>query len=94
MTAGLAGQSAEALQDVGDEWVRLNVSGTRERVVGVAFSLIWLTRRDRHPGVHGQRHRQVHPYRCRHGVAGAAASGGEIPARHGVAARVKGRAIS
>jgi hypothetical protein len=35
VTTGLARQSAEALEDVGDEQVRLDFAGTCERVVGV-----------------------------------------------------------
>ena len=38
VTAGVAGQTGEAFEDVGDEQVSLNVGGTRERVVGVAFA--------------------------------------------------------
>ena len=33
-------------QRVGDEQVRLNFGGTRERVVGVALGLLWLPLRD------------------------------------------------
>ena len=55
VTAGLAGQSGEAFEDVGDEQVRLDFGGTRERVVGVALSLLRLTLCDRHAGARGQR---------------------------------------
>ncbi len=44
VTVGLAGQGAEAFQDVGDEQVRLKFGGARECVVGVAFGLLGLTR--------------------------------------------------
>ena len=43
VAAGVAGQSGEAFQDVGDEQVRLDLGGTRERVMGVALGLVWLT---------------------------------------------------
>ena len=81
VTAGLAGQSGEAFQDVGDEQVRLEFGGTRERVVGVALGLFWLTLRDRHPGARRQRVRQERAGRCRHGVVGPAAGRDQIPAR-------------
>ena len=40
VTAGLAGQSGEALEDVGNEQVCLDSGGARERVVGVALGLV------------------------------------------------------
>ena len=40
VTAGLAGQSGEALEDVGNEQVCLDFGGQRERVVGVALGLV------------------------------------------------------
>ena len=43
VTAGLAGQSGEAFEDVGDAQVRLDVGGTRQRVMGVALGLLRLT---------------------------------------------------
>jgi len=42
VTVGLAAQSAKAFQGVGDEQIRLDFGGTRERVVGVAFGLFGL----------------------------------------------------
>ena len=81
MTVGLAGQSAQAFQNVGDEQVCLDSGGARQRVVGVAFGLIRLTRGDRHAGAHGQRPRQPPAGRGRDSVIGPAAGGGEIPVR-------------
>ena len=81
VTAGLAGQHGEALEDVGDEQVSLDFAGTCERVVGVAFGLVRLTLRDRHPGARRQRHRQVTAGCRRDGVVGPAAGRDQIPAR-------------
>ena len=81
MTATIAGQSAEALQGVGNAQVRLEFGGTRECVVGVAFGLLRLTLRDRHAGACGQRQRQVPARRCLHGVVSLAAARAQIPAR-------------
>jgi hypothetical protein len=80
VTTGITGQSAEALQDVGNDQVRLDFGGTRERVVGVAFGLIRLSLRDRHAGARDQRPHQEPAGRHRDGVIGPAASRGEIPA--------------
>ncbi len=52
-----------------------------ERVVGVAFGLVWLTLCDRHAGARGQRVRQERARRCRHRVVGPAAGRDQIPAR-------------
>ena len=57
------------------------LGGTCERVVGVAFGLLRLTLRDRHPGARGQRHHQEPAGRCRDGVVGPAAGRDQIPAR-------------
>ena len=81
VTAGVAGQSGEAFQDVGDAQVRLDVGGTRERVVGVAFGLVRLTLRDRHAGTRGQRPHQRPAGRCRDGFVGPAPGRDQIPAR-------------
>ena len=82
VTAGLAGQRGEALQDVGDAQVRLHVGGARERVVGVAFGLFRLTLRDRHAGARGQRSDSQPPAgRRRDGLVGPAAGRDQIPAR-------------
>ena len=43
----------------GTTQVCLDAGGTRERVVGVALGLFWLTLRDRNAGARRQRHRQV-----------------------------------
>ena len=81
VTAGIAGQSAEAFQDVGDEQVRLGFGGTGERVMGVTLGLLWLTLCGRHPGARRQRVRQERAGRCRHGVFGPAAGRDQMPAR-------------
>ena len=81
MTAGLAGQSAEAFQVVGDIQVRGQPDGGRERVVGVAFGLLWLTLCGRDPGTDGQRRRHDSALGCRDGFVGPAPSRGQIPAR-------------
>ena len=73
--------SGEAFQDVGDGQVRLDFGGTRERVVGVALSLVWLTLCDRHAGARRQRVRQERARHCRYGVVGPAAGRDQIPAR-------------
>ena len=39
MTAGLAGQIGEDLEDVGNTDVRLDCGSTRQRLVGVALGL-------------------------------------------------------
>jgi hypothetical protein len=70
VTAGIAGESGEAPQDVGDEQVRLELGGTRERVVGVAFALFRLLLRDRHPGARQQRKRQEKAGRARDRLVG------------------------
>ena len=44
MTVVLAGQSSEAFEEVGDEQVCLDSGGARQRILGVAFSLVWFTR--------------------------------------------------
>ena len=79
VTAGVAGQSGEAFEDVGDEQVRLDFGGARQRVVGVALGLLRLTRRDRHPGADRERQRQLPAGCSRDGLVGPAAGGGEIP---------------
>ncbi len=61
--------------------VRLVFGGTRERVVGVALSLVWLTLCDRHAGARRQRVRPERARRCRYGVVGPAAGRDQIPAR-------------
>ena len=43
VTAGLAGQSGEAFEDVGDEQVRLDFGGTRERVVELTPAWVSVT---------------------------------------------------
>ena len=80
VTAGIAGQSAEALQDVGNAQIRLDAGGDRERVVGVAFGLFRLTLRDRHPGARRQRPR-YQPVVFDDGVVGPAAGRDQIPTR-------------
>ncbi|MGO8940181.1 MAG: hypothetical protein ACLQLO_24700 [Mycobacterium sp.] len=70
VTAVLAGRRGETFEDVGNEQVRLDLGGTRERLVGVALGLLRLPLRDRHAGARGQR---IHPPpagRCRHGLVG------------------------
>ncbi len=37
--AGVPGHSGEALEDVGDEQIRLEIGTLRERIVGVALAL-------------------------------------------------------
>ena len=81
VTAGIADQRAEALEDVGNGQVRLEFGGARERVVGVALGLVWLTRRDRHAGARRQRHDQKSAGCCRDGLVGPAAGREQIPAR-------------
>ena len=55
--------------------------GARERVVGVAFGLVWLTLRDRHAGARRQRRRQEPAGRRRDRLVGPAAGRDQIPAR-------------
>ena len=59
------------------------LSGTlRQRVMGVALSLLWLTLCDRHAGARGQRPHQHRPARrCRDRVVGPASGRDQIPAR-------------
>ena len=80
VTVGIAGQSREAFQDVGDEQVRLDFGGARERLVGVTLGL------SGSPCAIATRARVVSASdrngpSCRYGVVGPAAGRDEIPAR-------------
>ena len=55
VTAGLTGQSGEALEDVGSAQICLHAGGDRKSVVGVALGLLRLTLRDRDASARGQR---------------------------------------
>jgi hypothetical protein len=66
---GLAGQSGEAFEDVGDEQVHLDFGAERERVASVAPSLFWVTRRDCHTGANRHPDRGVRPGARRQGHA-------------------------
>ena len=60
--------------------VRLEFGGARQRVVSVAFGLLRLTRRDRHPGARRQRPSAEHqPVVVDDGLVGPATGGSEIP---------------
>ena len=62
----------------------LEITAARERVVGVALSLLRLTLRDRHPRTRGQRHHQPPAGRCLqglNGLVGHASGRDQIPAR-------------
>lgn len=47
MAAGIACQNGQAFQDVGDEYVSFDFGATRERIMGVALGLNWLSLPDR-----------------------------------------------
>lgn len=46
VTAVLEGETGEALEDIGDERLRPEMSGACQRMVGVPFGLLGLTQRD------------------------------------------------
>ena len=61
MAHAVRGQPAKALEEVGDGQVRLVFCGAGERLVSVAFRLIWLTFGDRYASTRRQCPGQMPP---------------------------------